>query len=72
MKKVLEIGRTGALLIVCDTKSKFEAVSCWGYDKKSESWSQGHYFTEWYNNITEESKLKCIERARKHFEKNYK
>ena len=37
MREVLAIGRTGALIIVCDTPNKFEVVSCWGYDEKSES-----------------------------------
>lgn len=72
MRKVLEVGRTGALVIVADSETKFEVVSCWNFVSINECWSQGHYFTRWYDDITEESKIECIAEARKHFEKNYK
>ena len=69
MRKILEVGRNGALIVVCDTPNKFEVVSCWGYDEKSDSWAQGHYFTSWNGQKTKEA---VIANARKHFEKNYK
>lgn len=69
MREVLAMGRTGALLIVCDTPSKFEIVSCWGYDAKSESWAQGHYFTSWNGDKT---KAEVIAEATEHFNANYK
>ena len=63
MKKLLLKGTTGALLEVCDTPTKYELVSAWG-------WMQGHYFTLWYD-ITEENKAKLYERAKKHFIEHY-
>ena len=71
MRKILNIGATGALIIVCDTESKFEVVSAYGYDKENEYWAQGHYFTLW-GKSTEREKEQCIGQARRHFNKNYK
>lgn len=68
---LLKEGKNGALLVVCDTATKYEIVSAWGYDKESDSWGQGHYFTLWYDEITEENKAKLLEKATKHFVKHY-
>lgn len=64
-------GRRGALLKVCDTPTKYELVSAFDYNEKLNCWSQGHYFTLWYNEITEENKQKLFESAKKHFVENY-
>ena len=71
MKKLLLKGKSGALLEVCNTSTKYELVSAWGYDEATESWAQGHYFTLWNGDITEENKAKLYERAKKHFIENY-
>ena len=70
MKKLLLKGTTGALLEVCNTSTKYEIVSACGYDEATESWVQGHYFTLWHG-ITEESKAKLYEKAKKHFIEHY-
>jgi hypothetical protein len=70
MKKLLLRGTTGALLEVCNTSTKYELVSAWGYDETTGEWAQGHYFTLWYD-ITEENKKKLYERAKKHFVEHY-
>ena len=71
MKKILLKGTTGALLEVCNTSTKYELVSAWGYDEATESWAQGHYFTLWSGDITEENKKKLYETAKKHFIEHY-
>ena len=71
MKKLLLRGESGALLEVCNTSTKYELVSAWGYDENTESWAQGHYFTLWHGEITEENKAKLYERAKKHFVEHY-
>ena len=71
MKKLLLKGENGALLEVCNTSTKYELVSAWGYDEATESWEQGHYFTLWNEDITEENKKKLYERAKKHFIEHY-
>lgn len=71
MAELILKGRRGALLKVCDTPTKYELVSAFDYDEKSNCWGQGHYFTLWYNDITEENKDKLFERAKKHFVENY-
>ena len=71
MKELLRVGRRGALLKVCDTPKKYELVSAYSYDEKSNSWGQGHYFTLWFGDVTEENKAKLFERANQHFEENY-
>lgn len=71
MRELILKGTNGALLKVCDTPTKYELVSAWNYDEASQSWSQGHYFTLWYNDITEENKEKLFEKAKKHFVENY-
>ena len=53
MKKLLLKGESGALLEVCNTSTKYELVSAWGYNEATESWAQGHYFTLWNGDITE-------------------
>lgn len=70
-KELLLEGRHGALLKVCDTETKYELVSAFAFDKKSMSWGQGHYFTLWYGDITEENKKALFEKAHKHFLENY-
>lgn len=69
--EVLRLGKEGALVKTCDTSTKYELVSAWGYNLKTETWAQGHYFTLWYDEITEENKEKLYEEANKHFEKHY-
>lgn len=71
MKELIAKGKNGALLKVCDNETKYELVSAWNYDEKTESWSQGHYFTLWYGEITEENKKKLMDEAMKHFTKHY-
>ena len=73
MREVTEllIGENGALVKVCDTPTKYELCSCWCYNKETKSWGQGHYFTLWYDEITEENKKKLYEEAKKHFVENY-
>lgn len=71
MKELLLKGTKGALLKVCDTPTKYELVSAWNYDEKTMSWGQGHYFTLWYNDITEENKARLFEQAKAHFVENY-
>ena len=71
MKKLLLKGESGALLEVCNTSTKYELVSAWGYDETTESWTQGHYFTLWNGDITEENKAKLYEKAKKHFIEHY-
>lgn len=71
MKELLRKGRNGALLKVCDNETKYELVSAFGYDEATQSWSQGHYFTLWYGEITEANKEKLYTEANKHFEKHY-
>ena len=71
MKKLLLKGGSGALLEVCNTSTKYELVSAWGYDEATESWAQGHYFTLWNKEITEENKAKLYEKAKKHFIEHY-
>ena len=71
MKKLLLKGESGALLEVCNTSTKYEIVSAWGYDEITESWAQGHYFTLWNRDITEENKAKLYEKAKKHFIEHY-
>ena len=71
MKELLRKGTNGALLKVCDSATKFELVSAWNYDEKSNSWGQGHYFTLWFDEITEGNKTKLFEKANQHFEENY-
>ena len=71
MKKILLKGTTGALLEVCNTSTKYELVSAWGYDETTGDWAQGHYFTLWNGNITEENKKKLYESAKKHFIEHY-
>lgn len=70
-KKVLAVGRNGACLVVCDTENKFEVVSCWDYNEASQSWSQGHYFTEWRKPQDEKARQEVIESAMMHFKENY-
>lgn len=70
-KKLIAKGSNGALLVVCDTPTKYEIVSCWCYNEETESWGQGHYFTLWYDEITEENKKALMEKAKKHFVENY-
>lgn len=70
-KKILLKSEKGALLKVCDTPEKYELVSAWGYDEKSQTWCQGHYFTLWHNEITEENKKELYKKAKKHFVENY-
>lgn len=72
MAKLLKLGRTGALLEVCNNNTKYELVSAYGYDQNTNSWQQGHYFTLWYGEATEENKKKLMEKAEKHFNKNYR
>lgn len=71
MKELIAKGKNGALLKVCDKETKYELVSAWNYDEKTESWGQGHYFTLWYGEITEENKKKLMDEAMKHFTKHY-
>lgn len=71
MAELLLKGKNGALLKVCDTPKKYELVSAWCYDEKSNSWGQGHYFTLWNNEITEDNKKELYEKAKKHFVENY-
>lgn len=71
MKELIAKGKNGALLKVCDNETKYELVSAWNYDEKTESWGQGHYFTLWYGEITEENKKKLMDEAMKHFTKHY-
>lgn len=71
MKELILKGRNGALLKVCDTPTKYELVSAWCYNEETMSWGQGHYFTLWYNDITEENKKELFEKAKKHFIENY-
>ena len=71
MPKLLVEGKNGAMLLVCDTPTKYEIVSAWCYDKKSNSWGQGHYFTLWYDEITEDNKKELFKKAYRHFEENY-
>lgn len=71
MKELILKGRNGALLKVCDTPTKYELVSAWCYNEETMSWGQGHYFTLWYDEITEENKEKLFEKAKKHFVENY-
>lgn len=68
--KLLLKGTSGALLEY-ESPTKYELVSAWGYDEKSNSWGQGHYFTLWYGDITKENKTKLLNEAIKHFAKNY-
>lgn len=69
MRELLRVGKTGALLVVCDTPNKYEIVSAWNYNPTTESWGQGHYFTSWQP--SEEEKKRVFEEATKHFEQNY-
>lgn len=71
MKELIAKGSEGALLKVCDNSTKYELVSAWGYDEKTESWGQGHYFTLWGGEITEENKKELMNKAMKHFTENY-
>lgn len=71
MRKLIAKGTNGALLVVCDTPTKYEIVSCWCYNEETESWGQGHYFTLWHDEITEENKKALMEKAKKHFAENY-
>ena len=70
MRELLIEGKNGALLKVCDNERKYELVSCWSYDKETQSWGQGHYFTLWHD-ITPENKAKLLIEATKHFLQNY-
>ena len=54
-----------------DTPNKYELVSAWCFNEETMSWGQGHYFTLWGINITEESKAELMEKAMKHFKENY-
>ena len=71
MRELITKGTKGALLKVCDTPTKYELVSCWNFDEETMSWGQGHYFTLWGNQITEENKKELLEKAKKHFTENY-
>ena len=71
MKELIIEGKNGALLKVCDTEKKYELVSAWSYDRNTNSWGQGHYFTLWYKEITPENKAKLLIEATKHFLENY-
>ena len=71
MKELILKGEKGALLKVCDTSSKYELVSAYDYDEKSMTWGQGHYFTLWFSEITEENKNTLLLEAKKHFIENY-
>lgn len=68
--KLLVKGTSGALLEY-ESENKYELVSAWGYDEKSNTWGQGHYFTLWKGHITEEAKADLRREALKHFERNY-
>ena len=71
MRELLLKGTNGALLLVCDTPTKYELVSAWGYDEESQSWAQGHYFTLWGGDINEENKIALYKKAKRHFIENY-
>lgn len=68
--KLLIKGTSGALLEY-ESPTKYELVSAWCYDEKTNSWGQGHYFTLWYNDITEKNKAELKRKAINHFKKNY-
>lgn len=68
--KLLLKGTNGALLEY-ESTTKYELISAWNYDERDNSWGQGHYFTLWYGDITEENKAKLLKEATKHFTKNY-
>lgn len=67
--KLLLKGTSGALLEY-ESPTKYELVSAWGYDEKSNSWGQGHYFTL-FGGATAEEKEKLKKKAIAHFKKNY-
>lgn len=61
--KIILKGEHDAIILRCDTANKYEIVVAYGYDEESQSWGQGHYFTLWYNEITEENKKALLKRA---------
>ena len=71
--ELLRLGKEGALVKTFDTPSKYELASVYNYkfNTSSGTWAQGHYFTLWYDGITEENKKKLYEEANKHFEEHY-
>ena len=69
--ELLRLGKEGALVKTFDTPSKYELVSAWSYNTKTGTWAQGHYFTLWYDEITEKNKKKLYEEANQHFEEHY-
>lgn len=67
---ILKQGFHDAIILRYDTTSKYEIVVAYGYDEKSQTWSQGHYFTLWFGDITENNKKDLLDRAFQFWKEN--
>lgn len=67
---ILKQGFHDAIILRCDTTSKYEIVVAYGYDEKSQEWAQGHYFTLWFNDITEDNKKALKEKTFQFWDEN--
>ena len=67
---ILKQGFHDAIILRCDTDNKYEIVVAYAYDEKSQSWGQGHYFTLWFKDITEDNKKALKEKAFQFWKEN--
>lgn len=66
-KRVIRVGRTGALIARERNGAVYEYVSAWGYDPKTGSWAQGHYFTPYGDYTTEDAYNDALAHFKKHY-----
>lgn len=64
---ILVKGKHDAILLN-EIGGKYEVIIAYGYDQKSGTWAQGHYFTPYNGGVEEQMQL--LKKALKHWEEN--
>lgn len=61
--KILKKGIRDAIILKYDTDQKYEIVVAYCYDDRYKTWIQGHYFTLWFDQITENKKKELLKKS---------